>query len=72
MSIDTTTTKLAFSITEAARRADAGRTSIYRAISAGELVCRKRGRRSIILAEDLNRWLSALPTFAPKANPGDA
>ena len=52
---------LAHSIQEAMKIANAGRTTIYRAISNGELVARKRGRRTIILADDLRRWLESLP-----------
>lgn len=50
----------AYSIPEAASIADAGRTTIYRAISAGELVARKRGRRTVILSDDLAAWLRGL------------
>lgn len=50
-------TKLAYSIPEAAKLADAGRTSVYRAIKDGDLIARKRGRRTIILDADLRRWL---------------
>ena len=52
--------KLVYSIPDVMATADAGRTTIYRAIQAGELVARKRGRRTIILAEDLRRWLNDL------------
>jgi hypothetical protein len=52
--------KLVYSIPEAMTAADAGRTSIYRAIKAGELVARKRGRRTVILAHDLRQWLEGL------------
>jgi excisionase family DNA binding protein len=53
--------QLAHSIQEAMKIANAGRTTIYRAISSGELIARKRGRRTIILADDLRRWLENLP-----------
>ena len=53
-------TKLVYSISETMAAADAGRTTVYRAIQAGELVARKRGRRTIILADDLRRWLNGL------------
>jgi hypothetical protein len=52
--------KLAYSIPEVMTATNAGRTSVYRAIKAGELVARKRGRRTIILADDLRCWLSSL------------
>ena len=52
--------KLAYSIPEAMEAADAGRTTIYQAIREGALVARKRGKRTIILAEDLKAWLHSL------------
>jgi excisionase family DNA binding protein len=58
---------LAYSIAEVCATARAGRTSVYEAIKSGELVARKRGRRTVILADDLRRWLEALPAIAPKA-----
>lgn len=60
-------TPLAYSVSEACNVARTGRTFIYEAIKAGELVARKRGRSTIILADDLQRWLQSLPvTTAPK------
>lgn len=57
---------LAFSVTEAARRAGIGRTLIYEIINRGELRVKKLGRRSLILADDLQRWLSRLPEAKSK------
>ena len=54
-------TPLAYSITEASEVSRIGRTSIYEAISARELIARKHGRRTVILADDLRRWLQNLP-----------
>jgi excisionase family DNA binding protein len=39
-----------------------GRTKLYEAISAGELVARKYGKRTLILRSDLSNFLSNLPT----------
>lgn len=57
---------LAFSVTEAARRAGVGRTLIYETINRGELRVKKLGRRSLVLADDLQRWLSGLPEAKSK------
>jgi len=53
--------EIAISIVEAARRSGVGRSSIYQAIARGELIVRKRGRRSLILTDDLKAWVSSLP-----------
>ena len=47
----------------------ASATSLYEAIAAGRLVARKRGRRTIILAEDLRKWLDAMPAVVPANTP---
>jgi hypothetical protein len=54
---------LAYTIAQVCDRACIGRTSLYAAIAAGDLVARKRGRRTFILAEDLWRWLSTAPAM---------
>ena len=56
-----TATPLAHSVEEAATRANCGRTTVYAAIKARSLTARKIGRRTIILDEDLRRWLVSLP-----------
>jgi excisionase family DNA binding protein len=59
-------TPLAYSIAEACAVARAGRTAIYEAIRRGELVARKRGRRTLIVAEDLRLWVEGLPAVEPR------
>ena len=59
--------KVAFSIDEAARRANICRDLIYRAINAGKLRARKNGRRTLILASDLETYLNNLPEYQPKS-----
>lgn len=51
------------SIVEACRITGLGRTSVYEAISDGHLTARKFGKRTIILRDDLRRFLSALPVL---------
>jgi excisionase family DNA binding protein len=58
---------LVYSIPEACSLAHTGRTALYQAINSGALPARKRGKRTLILHEDLYRWLQSLPSFAVKA-----
>jgi adenosyl cobinamide kinase/adenosyl cobinamide phosphate guanylyltransferase len=51
----------AYSIAKACEVSRIGRTSIYEAISSRELIARKHGRRTVILVDDLRRWLQNLP-----------
>lgn len=53
--------KLAFTIPEAVEVSGQSRTGIYAAIKSGDLIARKRGFRTIILAADLKQWLEAMP-----------
>jgi excisionase family DNA binding protein len=57
-------TPLAYSVPNACSVSGSGRTKIYEAINSGELRAVKHGRRTLILAEDLQRWLQSLPSFA--------
>lgn len=50
---------LAVSPGEAARLAGVGRTTLYAAITAGELRSIKLGKRRLIAVEALRNWLSA-------------
>jgi excisionase family DNA binding protein len=59
-------TQLAYTIAEVCIVGRTGRTSIYDAINKGELQARKRGRRTLILADELRRWLESLPAVEPK------
>jgi excisionase family DNA binding protein len=58
---------LAYTVSEACSIARAGRTALYQAIARGQLRAIKRGRRTLVLAEDLSRWLEGHPVMKAKA-----
>jgi excisionase family DNA binding protein len=55
--------QLAMSIDEAARRAGLGRDKIYTAVKEGKLEARKAGRRTLVTADALRRFIDNLPTL---------
>jgi len=57
--------RLAYGVAEAARVAGIGRSTLYVALAAGELKARKCGRRTLIPADELRRYLTALPDARP-------
>lgn len=61
--------KLVHSIAEACEVTNTGRTALYDAINSGELRAVKRGRRTMILHEDLVRWVQSLPQLEVKMAP---
>ena len=59
--------KLAYTIEETVEAGAGSRTKVYEAINAGALKARKRGKRTIILHDDLQRFLESLPEYRPQA-----
>jgi excisionase family DNA binding protein len=63
--------RLAYTVNEVAALVGVGRSSIYEAINNCSLKARKFGRRTMILAWDLEAWLDGLPVadLSPEADP---
>jgi Helix-turn-helix domain len=59
------TTRLAYSIERLAKESDISRSMIYEEITAGRLIARKVGRRTIVRRSDALRWLRSLPQLSP-------
>ena len=63
---------IAYTVAEACRVSGIGRTSLYQAIKNGKLKALKRGRRTLILAEDLISGLKSQPSMQTNSISGKA
>ena len=59
--------KLAFHISDAVGAGAGSRSEIYEALKRGDLKAKKRGRRTIILRDDLAAYLASLPDYPAAA-----
>ena len=55
--------QLTFTIDEACKAIGIGRTKIYEAINSGHLPAKKYGKRTIILKQDVDNFLSNLSNY---------
>jgi excisionase family DNA binding protein len=53
--------RLGYSIEEFAELTGVGRSSVYKALRNGCLTARKVGKRTIIAAEEVDKWFARLP-----------
>jgi excisionase family DNA binding protein len=56
------------SVPDACSLSGLGRTSLYEAIRSGALRAVKCGRRTLILDDDLRRWLQSWPALVTTTN----
>ena len=59
-------TRLAFTIAEACAVAGIRKTTLYKEIHSGDLRAVKIGGRTVILVDDLRRWLDGRPPIIPE------
>lgn len=58
--------RLSYRIADLPRITGIGRSTIYEAIAAGKLRAVKNGRATIVLSDDLKRWLASFEPIPAK------
>jgi excisionase family DNA binding protein len=61
------TGRAAFSIPEVMAQTGLGRDKVYALIRDGQLIAKKCGRRTLVVASDLQSFLEELPTISRAA-----
>lgn len=59
--------RLAYDVLETAKISNSSRSEIYKSLKLGVLNAKKHGRRTVILREDLSKYLRNLPDYKTKA-----
>ena len=69
--MDETTAKFAYTIDELVELGCGSRSFLYEKIGDRKLKASKRGKRTVVLAPDLEAWLASLPatTIRPRSKP---
>jgi excisionase family DNA binding protein len=65
--MDNTPSTAAFTVAQVMERLHIGRDTVYKAIREGRLPARKLGKRTLIVASDLEKFLASLPTIGNAA-----
>jgi hypothetical protein len=60
-------TKISVSIPDAVLMTGIGRSSLYKLLNEGKITPRKQGKRTLILVEDLERYVQSLPAGCGRA-----
>ncbi|TWB62233.1 helix-turn-helix domain-containing protein [Nitrospirillum viridazoti] len=58
-----TVARVVYSVEEFCTATNTSRSTFYREVNAGRLKPLKRGRRTMITAEEAARWLASLPAM---------
>lgn len=60
---DNTALKITLTVHEAVALTGVGRSQLYKAMQAGTLKAKKRGKTTLFRPDDLRAWIDSLPDF---------